>query len=279
MTSRKNGMQGRLNGNPIFEGGNVMRSKAKCMWCFIAVLALALPAAAANTLPDGAGPFTNDANTVALYHFDTATGSLVDSSSNGHTLTVNGDATHGTGRFDEGYSFDGNGDYLSTPNTADLGQLHWGPCSFEASVKLNNFDADGHVLFMGWGDRITVTTSHHVMFRIEGSPGFIISDDPLSADTWYHLAMTYNGTLTSDGTMRAFVNGVEQSTTHTFTASNYYIGNALHIGGEDPGHAGYIDGVIDEVRLSNVDRSIPEPATVTLLGVGACLSLLRRRRR
>ena len=67
----------------------------------------------------------------------------------------------------------------------------------------------------------------------------------LTASTWTHLAMTYDGT-----TLKIYVNGaLVTSTTQTGTITTST--NALQIGG-DTTYGQYFKGMIDEVRVYNI---------------------------
>ena len=65
----------------------------------------------------------------------------------------------------------------------------------------------------------------------------------LAANTWYHVAVTWDGT-----TLRFFVNGVI-GTTHTgvtITPST----NQVIVGGTGPGASGLFTGYIDDLRIT-----------------------------
>ena len=76
------------------------------------------------------------------------------------------------------------------------------------------------------------------------SPTPIFGTRALTANTWSHLALTYDGAM-----MRLYVNGVQVSSrarTGTIQAS----ANPLQIGG-DSIYGQYFQGMIDEVRVYN----------------------------
>ena len=117
---------------------------------------------------------------------------------------------------------------------------------------------------------------------------------------WHHVAMVYDASLGTYGTMFLYLDGTELSGGRPVPAallngSNYYIGTWAST-------YGWVEGTIDEVRISEFARSadwllatfnliddpdsyiafgdiqsIPEPTSLALLGLGA-LALLRRRR-
>lgn len=111
---------------------------------------------------------------------------------------------------------------------------------------------------------------------------------PLARDTWYHVVGTFDA---ADGTARVFVNG-EEGTSQT-------IGGVLRdAGGDDglwyigrtrsPNSGFHWEGLLDEVAIYNRPLSgaeaqahyllgIPEPASITLTGLGTvCLLWWRR---
>jgi hypothetical protein len=95
----------------------------------------------------------------------------------------------------------------------------------------------------------------------------LASGTSLTANTWTHLAGTYDGT-----TIRLYVNGV-QVTSMAHTGAIATAGNPLTIGGNTV-DGNYFTGVIDEVRVYNKaltaaqivsDMNTPVSATVNTL--------------
>jgi hypothetical protein len=82
-----------------------------------------------------------------------------------------------------------------------------------------------------------------------GSP--LYGTVPLTANTWAHVAATYDG-----ATMRLYVNGVEVSS-RAQTGAIATSTNPLQIGG-DSFYGQYFTGLIDEVRIYNQALSVDE---------------------
>lgn len=119
----------------------------------------------------------------------------------------------------------------------------------------------------------------------------------LTLGTWYHLAVT--GTALTNGTNWSYkfyyteAGGGTTTPTALYTNINTYLAprdanstnNRILGMGNYYGDNGlaYFPGLIDEVRISDIARTefmtlIPEPTTLFLLGTGAALLFLRRRR-
>jgi len=149
-------------------------------------------------------------------------------------------------------SFDGVDDYVSVP---DLGGLS--AFTFEMWVKLEGKVGQYRGLFgtQDWGvGRVHweiienntwecgIDDGDGVPFGVTGNYLF----DETAQDTWMHLAASYQ----SGGTAKLFVNGVfdaEQSTTQIVNLTGLRIGDVFT-------QARYFRGLIDEVRISNIDR-------------------------
>ena len=208
-----------------------------------------------NFTPQSA-PFTADANTVALYHFDEGSGlTTADSSENGNTLTLISSPTwvagNNTRMAGSALKFGGSNDYVSIPSaflSAVTSQI-----TLEAWVNLSGSGETARII-----DRITVATGDGFLLDLySGQPRIIVgsataqSPSVLPANAWYHIAGTYNG-----DSVRIYVNGVctdssEVSGSVPTNSHDVYIGI-------DQNHASHFTGTIDEVRIWNTARNASE---------------------
>ena len=96
---------------------------------------------------------------------------------------------------------------------------------------------------------------------IGGSHGEAFGTTALTANTWAHLALTYDGTA-----VRFYVNGnLTGTTTKTGTISSST--GALTIG-SDPFYGQYFAGLIDEIRVYNIALTQAQIQTDMAASVG-----------
>jgi hypothetical protein len=111
----------------------------------------------------------------------------------------------------------------------------------------------------------------------------------LTTTDWYHYAVTFDGNNAGGSPLKFYWTKVEESATEanlvqTFSSTGntaYNINGVFQMGNWN---ASSFDGLVDEVRISDVARSaddmlfIPEPSTTLSCLLGAAVLLVRRRR-
>ena len=186
---------------------------------------------------------------MGLWHLNEASGNAVDSSGNGNTLTATG-TTVVTGKFSNSRSFNGSSDYLSIAKGFEPTSATW-----EVWVNFNNFNAVGgyppHVLYQADGSgahetRIIVQTTGVVSWRVYNTSYVCQLDSPraLQSGQWYHLAAQYG-----NNGCNLYINGNLEATNAT-TANPGTGAVAFGIGRLNFNGTGYVNGQIDEVRIS-----------------------------
>ena len=211
----------------------------------------------ANFTPDTT-EFSSDANTSLLIHSNAAMGNttFTDSSSAGLTIT-NTDTVHVAQKIGVGMAaFDGTGDYLTVPDGPEFD--YTGPFTlewwfFSRDVSVENTMYLKRAAETASNIRIGVGTNSgklQLLISSTGSSWDIVIDQNISSisnDTWYHLALTWDGatyTLWLDGTA---VKTVSSSTASEITTAAITLG-ARQDGGEA------MNGYMDEIRISRVCR-------------------------
>ncbi len=214
--------------------------------------------------PASVAEFPMDSNTVALWHFNEGTSQLAsDSSGNGHDLTLGpsinneGDDPQWTtmGRFgncleydrlESDYATGGSGNTFPTNEcTVEM----WFRTTYRAGFPFNAGFINCQIAYSG-------PNPSEIYFAIGNGSNweFCQITDPtvnaLIADgSWHYLAGTYDGS-----TLRFYVDGLERATQpSTLVLANPAV---YHVGGR-PSNT-FVDGSIDEVRLSDVARSATE---------------------
>ena len=180
---------------------------------------------------------------------------ITDSSTNNHSITVNGDAHAGT--FSPyrsgGYStyFDGNGDYLglSDNSSFDLpSEFAWecwiyregngvGPPTYQAILGSNGSTSSGFTIY------ITQATGalnvYQSSFIITGSANDIVDNE------WTHILLMRD----SSNLLQLFINGTRvSSSTNTTSFTDNSSGSGLRIGHDIDANAAF-NGYISDVRL------------------------------
>ena len=237
--------------------------------------------------------FAVDPNLVAWYTFDEGSGTTATDWANGHNGTING-ATWVAGKKGGALSFDGINDYvrvLDNPAVRFTQDSSFTLCSWinpistvGQGVLLGKFQTSGmDNLFtynMDWwlesqGIGFQAAESGYSYVNL-GTPGGVAP-----VDTWSHIACVYD-----NRNMKIYVNGELEATdispmrqAPTRQTMTLGIGAAL-IGSSVER---YFNGSLDDIRIYNRAltgeeiKSIPEPATIALLGLG--IMALRRKRK
>jgi hypothetical protein len=190
---------------------------------------------------------------VAAYGFNEGSGTTVhDSSGKGNNGTLQGGASWTTsGKYGNALSFNGSSALVTIPNSPSL-QLTSAK-TLEAwvySTRLTGIWRD--VIYKGNDNYYLEADSTSGKPAIGGtfaSP--LLGTAALTANTWVHLAGTYDG-----ATLRLYLNGV-QVNSRAETGPIATSTNPLHIGG-DSIYGQYFQGRIDEVRIYNRALSAPE---------------------
>lgn len=189
---------------------------------------------------------------VARWAFDEGIGSTVaDATGNGNDGTLSG------GKFGNALYFDGSDDYINIGNNPELKPT--AQITIEALVKYDEFfsDSAGHGIvseghyysntgFMLYQN--TGTPYNRVRFFICTTTGNYISSSNtlLSLDTWYHLALTYDGS-----TLSLYINGVLDKSISATGGIKWTPEYDLLIGSTYTPTGSKFSGTIDEVRISS----------------------------
>jgi glucose/arabinose dehydrogenase len=186
---------------------------------------------------------------VAAYAFNEGSGATAaDASGNGNGGTLSGAAWTGTGKFGGALSFDGVNDWVTVNDTPSLDLTNG--MTVEAWVQ-------PRVLKGSWR-AVTVKEGAAVVYGLHANAAanrpagrvlvngasYDARGTPLPANTWSHLAATYDGAV-----LRLYVNGSEVGT-RAVSGSVAASAGALRIGGNSLA-AEWFGGVIDEVRIYN----------------------------
>ncbi len=199
--------------------------------------------------------YTPDANTVALYHFNETSGSTIsDASGNGNDGIATG-TTIVDGKFGNARDFNGSSDYIkvtcipTNPNNAFTFELYCLVHSFTDVMHLINY-GDFPSGYYGVSPALYIETNRSVvfyMYPLNGQYLGLASNTKLSTGVWYHVAGTYDG-----NTAKLFINGVLDAAT-TYNLGSQILANT-YLGANKSNNERYLDGLIDEVRISNKAR-------------------------
>jgi len=199
--------------------------------------------------------FTDDANTLLLLHFDGSDGStsIVDDNSSGRsakTVTVIGSTQIDTAQALIGsgcLQLDGSFDYLRLD---DVAAWDFGDFTIEMWARFNSFGSFNG-LATNWesGWYFSVWNNTSLQFYANGGSRLAVTGLSLATNRWYHFAVCRTGS-----TIRSFIDGeLKGSATYAtaFTATDP-VGIGCNINNSAP--ADFINGYLDEVRLSNIGR-------------------------
>lgn len=194
-----------------------------------------------------------DANYVGVWHLTDAN----DSTSNDNDGAVSGATSGATGKIGDAYEFDGSSDYINVGNAASL------QCDAITVECWFDWDADGNSIITKGESRggsaqrdwDIYSNGTNLYFLVSnGSSNILVvgRSDP-STGVWTYVAGKWDGTTGADG--GAIYIGGDGTTTGTASATNNANTHNVYLGGYNPGHAYEYDGTLDEVRISDTDRS------------------------
>ena len=161
----------------------------------------------------------------------------------------------GTGSINYILDLDGTNDYVSLPNSINMGTS-----DFTLSIWLKTDDVSSrqHVFQQtGSNDNrvIAINSGGSLTSRLGGSGSDHVSGATLSTGSWYHIALVHDN---SANTLKWYVNGTEQNTnTSVNVPSNT---GTFYLGTNSNANDKYFNGQIDEVRIWNDIRTASEIA-------------------
>ena len=208
----------------------------------MALLALAVLTVAGGTV-------RADASLVGWWPLDEGSGTVAkDASGGGFDGTFKGEPLWTAGRFGSALTFDGKDDYVDTTFTQNLGVWTVG-CWVQSPAAPASVAAAGPVhresnFQINWNH--TNATFRGAAGVKVGSTWYAASFGALGADTWYHLAATYDGE-----NLKAYTNGqlITNNDTPSGAAANET--NTLKLGRHASSATQFFTGTVDDARVYN----------------------------
>ncbi|MFX0200112.1 MAG: LamG-like jellyroll fold domain-containing protein, partial [Candidatus Hodarchaeota archaeon] len=234
------------------------RNKSRIVILTFLWLSIAFISSVIFAIP-GKSTFSNDI--IGRWHFDEGIGSdAYDSSGYDNHGMLSG------GKFGNALNFDGINDYVEVPDDVSLDIS--GNITLEAWIYVNAFStSEGYHMYIvskdSFGQRsygIGVDLNHYgggnkpfvIIFHSLGGHKIAWGNNELETEVWYHIAGVYD---ISEDELILYVNNEPQ--TLEITSTNINTGSAnLRIGAREyAGHQCFFNGLIDEVRISNIART------------------------
>ena len=207
-------------------------------------------------------------NYVGVWHLNetsTATGGIKDSTSFDNDGTKYGDTTLGvSGKIGKAADFDGNQDSVDILSSDSLNNFT--AFTFEAWIDIDTYDPFGNIVGKPWDqwetdpyDLYLLTLGEFgndntgVGVAIGGSCSYRYSATAsISTTGFYNIVGVWNGSV-----LQNYVNGQASGGTTSASGSINYNDEPISIGRYSQGWPGTydIDGIIDEVRISNINRT------------------------
>ena len=217
-----------------------------------------------------------DENTVAVWLFEEGAGKTVkDASGNGHDGEFAGSPKWVKAKFGAGLEFPGDaGGYVVIDSTKEL-ELE--TLSIEAWVKVE--EATGKWQGMVCKQQAGCTNRNYGIWvhvdksvlhaQIGANGGCAFSMDgttDITDNKWHHLAFTYDGKMG-----RVYVDG--ELETEAPNAQTFQSADPITIGVPNLDNANGLKGIIDEIRISNVERTEKEIKEAMDVGLAQILSV------
>ena len=201
-----------------------------------------------------------DANYKGVWHLKEATGATnADSTANGNYCTPTNAPVQTNAIIDGGLRFNGTNQYLGRSVPPTTVQSNWtlqawiNPSTTNQAsgmVAYNGTDGAGYGFGIGDGTGLT----GNKLIGLYGSVIWLPTTYTFSSsNTWYHVVMARNS-----NTVSIYLNGVSQTITNGSTNTPNALTNTFTIGDETTSTLTpfrYFNGLIDEVRISNTNRS------------------------
>jgi hypothetical protein len=209
---------------------------------------------------------TPKAGPVAAWSFDEGEGTTAeDLTGDGHTATIEG-AEWVRGRYGDGLNFDSESDVLRVADSPEFDLTEeftlevWVRPEYEfetwAPILSKKGDDPSEQL---WWLYMAGNKYNRPWAGVEQAPGFeqsVEAPEPIPSETWTHLALTWDGSVTS-----LYVDG--RPVASAYTDPPRVGGGELEIGA-DTGLGDWFEGRIDEVRI--YDRSLSAAEVGTDMG-------------
>jgi len=203
-----------------------------------------------TTFTPSTSAYTSDSYTKLLLHFDG------DESDSVNEITFAGDTklNAATTKWNGSYYFDGTGDYLTVPASADW-QFGTGDFTIDTWFRLIVLGTYQYIASQ-W-DHTNTKCSWLIMMgsdnylyaylSINGSDydKSIKSNSTLTSGAFYHIALVRNGNV-----FNLYVDGVQQTASLSFANALYTSDLTLGIGGRSTDGNNRLNGYIDELRIS-----------------------------
>jgi len=209
---------------------------------------------------------TYDANFTAVWHLEETTGgagAITDSTSNNNDGTDSGSPTfNASGQIDSAIDFDGTNDYIdfgNQPSVANESQI-----TFECWLNADVWDTVNIIFQEKFAN--TINTQRFTIGQYfsqlalstrsgnSSSPLDVLYTEQPSAGSWHYLAAVYD----ADNDVRQFwVDGsMATQNTSPIDAFSADAGADIRIAWDSSSNSDWVfDGIIDEVRISDVARS------------------------
>jgi hypothetical protein len=197
---------------------------------------------------------------------------------NGHNGTLQNGVTFTPGEVGQGFGFNGTDSYVNIPSSAALKPT--GSFAFEAWIKYSGnpgavssyciaakgIDAEAA---MDWALTVSANNRLRPHINVNGSWHYFDCDTSLSAGTWYHVAMIYDGEH-----LQGYVNGALDGSANV-TGSVQTSDAPLRLGAYAPvngtGSKAFFTGSIDEASFYNRNLSAGELFAIFKAGsAGKC---------
>jgi len=212
---------------------------------------------------------------IAYWKLDESSGNAADSVGS-LTLTNNNSAAYVAGKINNGIDLEsGSSQYLSATDPAILDGLS--KFSISLWLKFESI-ADDMMPVTKWGATLATNqawrliTSGGKLQLVIGTgsaSGTVTANQAISTGVWYHVAFTWDGSLSSGSRAKAYVDGSDV-TLSDGTPATMLAGSADFIVGNRTGlpSGGYYDGVVDELGIANDVVTGAEVTTLYNAGAG-----------